>query len=124
MKLIGLYRYVYNVVVSLCLKYNNKGEQMYYNTTNETGVQLKANLEKANNQTYLTLAVFQTYPNDYLSADQVWTFLMDNQSIDTKTPITSIRRAITDLTKQERLVKTDKRVVGSAGRKTYTWKLK
>lgn len=97
---------------------------MYYNTTNETGVQLKANLEKANNQTYLTLAVFQTYPNDYLSADQVWRFLMDNESIEKHTPLTSIRRAITDLTKQERLVKTDKRVVGSAGRKTYTWRLK
>jgi hypothetical protein len=124
MKTIGLCRYVYNVLVSLCLKYNNKGEEMYYNTTNEVGVQLRANLKKANNQTYLTLAVFQTYPNDYLSAHEVWTFLMDNQSIDTKTPITSIRRAITDLTKQERLVKTDKRVVGSAGRKTYTWKLK
>ena len=97
---------------------------MYYNTTNEVGVQLKANLEKANNQTYLTLAVFQTYPNDYLSADQVWRFLMDNESIEKHTPLTSIRRAITDLTKQERLVKTDKRVVGSAGRKTYTWRLR
>ena len=124
MKTIGLYRCVYNAVVSLCLKYKNKGEVMYYNTTQEVGVQLKANLEKANNQTYLTLAVFQTYPNDYLSADQVWRFLMDNESIEKHTPLTSIRRAITDLTNQERLVKTNKKVLGRAGRKTYTWKLK
>ena len=124
MKLIGLYRYVYNVLVSFCLKYKNKGEVMYYNTTQEVGVQLKTNLEKANNQTYLTLAVFQTYPKDYLSAHEVWTFLMDNESIDKHTPLTSIRRAITDLTNQDRLVKTDKKVLGGAGRKTYTWKLK
>ena len=124
MKLIGLYRYVYNVLVSFCLKYNNKGEEMYYNTTNEVGVQLRANLKKANNQTYLTLAVFQTYPNDYLSADQVWRFLMDNESIEKHTPLTSIRRAITDLTNQQRLVKTDRKVLGNAGRKTYTWRLK
>ena len=97
---------------------------MYYNTTQEVGVQLKTNLEKANNQTYLTLAVFQTYPKDYLSAHEVWTFLMDNESIDKQTPLTSIRRAITDLTNQDRLVKTDKKVLGGAGRKTYTWKLK
>ena len=97
---------------------------MYYNTTNEVGVQLRANLKKANNQTFLTLAVFQTYPNDYLSAHAVWTFLMDNESIEEQTPLTSIRRAITDLTNQNRLVKTDKKVVGSAGRKTYTWRLK
>jgi len=124
MKTIGLYRCVYNAVVSLCLKYKNKGEQMYYNTTNEIGVQLKANLQKAHNQTFLTLSVFQTYPKDYLSADQVWRFLMDNESIEKQTPLTSIRRAITDLTNKDRLVKTDKKVMGNSGRKTYTWRLK
>lgn len=97
---------------------------MYYNTTNEIGVQLKANLKKAHNQTFLTLSVFQTYPKDYLSASNVWIFLMDNESIDEQTPLTSIRRAITDLTNQDRLVKTDKKVMGNSGRKTYTWRLK
>ena len=97
---------------------------MYYNTTNETGISLKTNFEKADNQTWLTLAVFQTYPNDNLSANDVWAFLIDNESINEQTPLTSIRRAITDLTNQDRLVKTDKKVLGSAGRKTYTWRLK
>jgi len=54
----------------------------------------------------------------------VWAFLIDNESINEQTPLTSIRRAITDLTNRNRLVKTDKKVLGSAGRKTYTWKLK
>jgi hypothetical protein len=54
----------------------------------------------------------------------VWAFLIDNESINEQTPLTSIRRAITDLTNRDRLVKTDKKVLGSAGRKTYTWRLK
>jgi hypothetical protein len=119
-----LHQCVYNAIVSLCLKYKNNGEEMYYNTTNETGISLKTNFEKADNQTRLTLAVFQTYPNDNLSANDVWAFLIDNESINEQTPLTSIRRAITDLTNQDRLVKTDKKVLGSAGRKTYTWRLK
>lgn len=119
-----LHQCVYNAIVSLCLKYKNNGEEMYYNTTNETGISLKTNFEKADNQTRLTLAVFQTYPNENLSANDVWAFLIDNESINEQTPLTSIRRAITDLTNQDRLVKTDKKVLGSAGRKTYTWKLK
>ena len=119
-----LHQCVYNAIVSLCLKYKNNGEEMYYNTTNETGISLKTNFEKADNQTRLTLSVFQTYPNDNLSANDVWSFLIDNESINEQTPLTSIRRAITDLTNQDRLVKTDKKVLGLAGRKTYTWKLK
>jgi hypothetical protein len=119
-----LHQCVYNAIVSLCLKYKNNGEEMYYNTTNETGISLKTNFEKADNQTRLTLSVFQTYPNDNLSANDVWSFLIDNKSINEQTPLTSIRRAITDLTNQDRLVKTDKKVLGLAGRKTYTWRLK
>jgi hypothetical protein len=119
-----LHQCVYNAIVSLCLKYKNNGEEMYYNTTNETGISLKTNFEKADNQTRLTLSVFQTYPNDNLSANDVWSFLIDNESINEQTPLTSIRRAITDLTNQDRLVKTDKKVLGLAGRKTYTWRLK
>ena len=97
---------------------------MYYNTTNETGSLLKTNLKQANNQTELTLAVFQTYPNDNLSAYDVWEFLINNETINEETPLTSIRRAITDLTDCNRLVKTDKKILGGAGRKTYTWRLK
>ncbi len=119
-----LHQCVYNAIVSLCLKYKNKEGNMYYNTTNENGSLLQTNMKQANNQEQLTLAVFQTYPNENLSANDVWAFLIDNESINEQTPLTSIRRAITDLTNRNRLVKTDKKVLGSAGRKTYTWRLK
>ena len=97
---------------------------MYYNTTNENGSLLQTNMKQANNQEQLTLAVFQTYPNENLSANEVWAFLIDNESINEQTPLTSIRRAITDLTNEGKIVKTNRKVLGSAGRKTYTWRLK
>jgi len=119
-----LHQCVYNAIVSLCLKYKNKEGKMYYNTTNENGLNYKSNLKQATNQEQLTLAVFQTYPNDNLSANDVWKFLIENETINEQTPLTSIRRAISDLTNRNRLIKTDKKVLGGAGRKTYTWKLK
>lgn len=38
-------------------------------------------------------------------------------------PITSVRRAISDLTRNGDLVKTDKQVMGIYGRKEYVWRL-
>ncbi len=38
-------------------------------------------------------------------------------------PITSVRRAISDLTRDGKLVKTDKQVIGMYGRKEYVWRL-
>tara|TARA_B100000674_G_scaffold235274_1_gene193379 strand:+ start:91 stop:465 length:375 start_codon:yes stop_codon:yes gene_type:complete len=119
-----LHQCVYNAIVSLCLKCKNKEGKMYYNTTNEKGSLLKANTKQAENQTTLTLSVFQTYPTYTFSADEVWNFLIDNESINEQTPLTSIRRAITDLTNEGKIVKTNRKVLGLAGRKTYTWRLK
>lgn len=119
-----LHQCVYNAIVSLCLKYKNKEGKMYYNTTNENGSLLKTNTKQAENQTTLTLSVFQTYPTYTFSADEVWQFLIDNEAINEQTPLTSIRRAITDLTKAGKIVKTNRKVLGSAGRSTYTWRLK
>ena len=76
-----LHQCVYNAIVSLCLKYKNKEGKMYYNTTNENGSLLQTNMKQANNQEQLTLAVFQTYPNENLSANEVWAFLIDNLRI-------------------------------------------
>ena len=119
-----LHQCVYNAIVSLCLKYKNKGDHMYYNTTREEGVQLKLNIEKAHNQKHKVLSVFQKNPTQNYCADDIFRVLTERDEINTNTPLTSIRRAITDLTNDDYIVKTDKRVMGSAGRKTYTWRLK
>ena len=43
-------------------------------------------------------------------------------TINEQTPLTSIRRAMTDLTAEGMLVKTDYRVEGSYGKKVHTWR--
>jgi hypothetical protein len=57
-----LIKWVFNPVVLLCLKYKNKGEDMYYNTTNQEGKQLKLNWDKAINQKQKVLGIFQLTP--------------------------------------------------------------
>ena len=50
MNINGLCKWVFNLIVSLCLKYKNNGEDMYYNTTREKEKQLRLNFDKAKNQ--------------------------------------------------------------------------
>jgi len=49
---------------------------------------------------------------------------VQHQKIEQPTPLTSIRRAITNLTIESYIYKTDYKVMGNGGRRTYTWKLK
>ena len=78
------------------------------------------------NKKDLTLAVFQTYPEDNLSAYEVWQFLIDNESIDEQTPLTLIRKAINDLSDNNKIIKRNMKVLGLNGMPImgYTWKLK
>ena len=43
---------------------------------------------------------------------------------DLDAPITSVRRAITDLTTEDRLIKTDIMKKGKYGKEVHCWKLK
>ena len=63
-------------------------------------------------------------PTASYCADDVLSALKHLEAIDLNTPITSIRRAISDLAKEGYLLKTDKKVMGNWGRLTYTWRLK
>ena len=49
----------------------------YYNTNRETGGELQASREQATNQKRLVLAVFETYPNEPLTPDDVHNFIKD-----------------------------------------------
>lgn len=49
--------------------------------------------------------------------------LISREMIGAKTPLTSIRRAISNLTKQGLLKKTDEKMPGAFGRPEYCWKL-
>ncbi len=89
---------------------------MYYNTTNETGSKLKASRSKASRQKDVILNVFKR--GTKLSPEDVLRYSELNA------PITSIRRAISDLTEEGLLIKTDTMKKGMYGKLVHTWRLK
>ena len=100
----------------------------YHNTTNEDGPQLARFQKHAKTQEAQILKVFRDAwvknKGSTLSPSQVYDRLWYNR--DTKQAsylLTSIRRAITDLTKEGYLVKTDKKIKGPYGRPEYLWRL-
>ena len=94
---------------------------MYYNTTNESGNQLQAFTDKAGAQDKLVLALFKQHGT--LSPSKVYEFLIKAKQITPATPITSIRRSITNLTRDGYLLKTEDKVKGTYGRSEKVWKL-
>ena len=95
---------------------------MYYNTNKESGAVLKNSFDSTKKQEDLVLAVFETYPKENLSPDEIQKFLLDHAEVTY--PITSIRRSITNLTNNNKLKKTDKMKNGVWGKQTHTWILR
>jgi len=88
----------------------------YYNTNKEYGEELDTSKERALRQQNRILSYFQTFPTESFSPQDVWAALYDN-----KTPITSVRRAITNLTAAGKLRKTDTMKTSSYGKRCHTW---
>lgn len=99
----------------------------YFNTTNESGATLKNNVAKAKSQEEEILNVFifdyTIYNKTILDTFLGFTASNLYEMSDKKYPITSIRRALTNLTKQGKLIKTDEKRIGMYGRSEYVWKL-
>tara|TARA_R100000808_G_scaffold20080_1_gene43447 strand:+ start:119 stop:403 length:285 start_codon:yes stop_codon:yes gene_type:complete len=93
---------------------------MYYNTNDETGETLQRSRNTSTKQEDLILAVFETYPNEGLTPFDIEDFAHDQE---VSWPITSIRRAITDLTNAGKLTKTNTKKLGRYGKLVHTWKL-
>ena len=89
----------------------------YYTTTEETGSELAESHAKAKTQEKKILLCFPDQGNP-LSASVICEMLNDAY------PITSIRRALTDMTNQGDLEKTDKKVMGRYGKREHQWQLK
>ena len=88
----------------------------YYNTTEETGSELAESHAKAKTQEKKILLCFHDQGNP-LRASVICEMLNDAY------PITSIRRALTDMTNQGDLEKTDKKVMGRYGKREHQWQL-
>ena len=93
---------------------------MYYNTNDETGGTLRSSRDATTKQENMILAIFETYPNEGLTPFDIEDFAHDQE---VSWPITSIRRAITDLTNAGKLTKTDTKKLGKYGKFVHTWKL-
>ena len=89
---------------------------MYYNTTKETEL-LNEYIERAENQNEIVEKIFKIYQKE-LSPSQV----LKLSKLDC--PLTSIRRSMTNLTKEDKLIKTENKITGDYGRPEYLWKLK
>lgn len=92
--------------------------ESFHNTTNERGETLRRAESKAKYQDAQVLALFRKHAPLALSPSQV------HRALATKAPLTSIRRAITNLTAAELLARTDMKVRGVYGRSEFKWRLK
>lgn len=87
----------------------------YYNTTNLSGKDLGDAVASAFNQEEIIYGLYKRHSK--LSPSQVGALL------NHKYPLTSVRRAITNLTKKNYLVKTDEQRKGFYGKPEYVWEI-
>jgi hypothetical protein len=95
------------------------GDIMFYNTNKETGSVLEASQKKTETQEDRILAFFQDNVGAAFGPSRIALYVFGNS-----VPLTSIRRAITDLTTSGLLVKTGVMIDGRYGKQEHTWTLK
>lgn len=93
-------------------------EPTFHNTNDETGVTIENSEVKAQKQENIVFDYFKERPEQILTPSDVLI-----GAFNKKTPLTSVRRAITNLTNKGYLVKTDTQKMGIYGKLTYCWKL-
>lgn len=89
----------------------------YYNTTSESGKQLRQNIRQALRQDDKVLEFFKFHPDNEFTPFEVAQAVFDEH-----TPITSVRRSITNLTKKGILEETTIKREGIHGRANICWK--
>lgn len=89
----------------------------YYNTTLLMGEDLLKEIANAKGQNEKILLFFKNHPINYYTPAQICEKVFSNSI-----PVTSVRRAITNLTDEGILIKTDKQKPGNYGKLNYCWK--
>lgn len=89
----------------------------FYNTIHAGGEQLKIFSHRAEKQEQIIYNLFTAHGK--LSP---WQAFRICQQLGRQYPITSVRRSITNLEKEGKLVKTDHQVMGPYGVKEFIWK--
>ena len=93
--------------------------QSFHNTTDTKGDQLEEYEQKAQSQEKIILRFFKENKIMY-TPSQVMNWLRDDLG---NPPLTSIRRAMNNLSTRGLLIKTNKQHPGPYGRPEYYWKL-
>ena len=89
----------------------------YYNTTSEKGQELKNSHSMASTQEEKVYSFFLTYGQPLSPS-------MGLDKLNLNCPITSVRRAMTNLTLENKIIKTDDKVKGIYGKSEHLWRLK
>lgn len=108
---------LFDQIDMICTKHPCFGR--YHNSVNISGEELKKRERRTESQNDKILKFFQRHDSMNFAAWEVYKYMkLPN------VPITSIRRAITDLEKAGCLVKTENKRIGIYGDKCICWKLK
>ena len=93
----------------------------FHNTLDLPESELKVRQLKAGSQNQRILSIFRSNPNENYTPFVLWDVY---NVLYPHAPITSIRRAMTDLTKLGYLEKTKEKRAGEYGELNYCWKLR
>jgi hypothetical protein len=91
----------------------------FYNTTHLEGSELHKRRFQADSEARLVLAYFRMRPGEHKTPFEV----CEDLGYEDPLKVLNIRRAISDLTKEGYLVKTDQMKVGKRGTQNRTWRL-
>ena len=89
----------------------------FHNTLNETADELFVSRARARSQQERILAFFNTFPVLHFTPFDI------QKNVLPGAPITSVRRALTNLQKAGYLAKTGIMLLGDHGKNNHTWKL-
>jgi hypothetical protein len=91
----------------------------FYNTLNLSGKALEIANARAAAQEDLVAEIYAANPGVHISPSQIMELV--SKKYQRNCPLTSWRRSITNLTKINVLIKTDKKVPGKFGMEEHTW---
>lgn len=97
---------------------------LFHNTTGLSGAALETAREAAQKQDEVVMVIFRRFPIGYLTPSDVHAYALRNHLLDRKTPITSVRRSMCNLTEAGKLIKTTTFRRSPLGRREHCWKLK
>ena len=93
----------------------------YFNTTHETNSQLDVFCKQSNSHDTVIFNLFLEDTRQIYTPSEVLKKLIDCGKIGPSTPLTSIRRSMTSLTKEGILFKLEEKTIGPYNRPEHYW---